>query len=66
MAPYGAFFMDLTAPLAIPHFGQISRQVPLTLPAVLPTPVTVYCQDLAIDLALGAGNASNPVEVVIR
>ena len=66
VSPYGAFFMDLLSPWIFAHFGSIPQQVPLTLPAVMPTPVTVYCQDLAIDLASGGGNTSNPVEVVIR
>ena len=68
VSPFGAFFMDLSAPWMIPVIDTIppSQAYTVTLPSVMPTPVTVYCQDLAIDLATGGGNTSNPVEVVIR
>lgn len=66
MGRFGCLFLDLGGAWSLTPFGTIPSSVTTTIPPGLPVPLTAIVQELAFDLANGAGNTSNPLELKIE
>jgi hypothetical protein len=63
---YGALFVDLTVPWVLFPWGTIPSSVDATLDPSLPAPITVFVQEVAVDLATHAGNFGNFVRIDVE
>lgn len=63
---YGSFFVDPQSPWWFLPWGSIPSAVSVNLAPDLPAPLPVFLQELALDPVSLAGNASNPVALLIQ
>jgi hypothetical protein len=64
--PFGCVFFDLASTWVVYPWGSIPSSVVKPIPLMMPVPISLVFQELAVDLGTFAGNTSNPVEVTIQ